>query len=71
MTRFYAIYTGRLLRHTMKFTSFPISDAWLIKVATCVIFNPLNPPYQGDLWTNCVSPTLLERQALSISISVL
>ncbi len=37
MTGFCAIYTGRLLRHTMKFTSFPISDAWLIKVATCII----------------------------------
>ncbi len=36
MTRFCAIYAGRLLGPTMKFTSFPISDAWLIKVATCV-----------------------------------
>ncbi len=36
MTRFCAISTGRLLGHTMKFTSFPISDDWLIKAATCV-----------------------------------
>ena len=36
MTGFCATYTGRLLGHTMKFASFPISDAWLIKVATCV-----------------------------------
>ena len=39
MTRFCAIYTGRLLGHTMKSTPFPISDAWLIKVATCVIID--------------------------------
>ena len=37
MTRFCAIYTGKLLGHTMKSVSFPISDAWQIKVATCVI----------------------------------
>ena len=65
MTGLYAIYTGKLLVHTMKSTLFFISDAWLIKVPTCVnlirtyanlahgdrflIFNPLNPPYQGDL----------------------
>ena len=36
MTGFCAIYTGRLIGHTMKFASFPISDAWLIKVTTCV-----------------------------------
>ena len=35
MTRFCAIYTGRLLGHTMKFTSFPISDAWLIAEVEC------------------------------------
>ena len=37
MTRFCAIYTGRPLRRTMKFTSFPISDDWLIKMVTCII----------------------------------
>ena len=37
MTRFCTIYTGRPLGHTMKSTSFPISDAWLIKVAAYVI----------------------------------
>ena len=29
MTGFCAIYTGILLRHTMKFTSFSISDVYL------------------------------------------
>ena len=38
MTRFCAIYTGRLLGHTMKSMSFPISDTWLIKVATYVSY---------------------------------
>ena len=37
MTGFCANYTGRLLRHTMKFTSFPIFGAWLIKAATCMM----------------------------------
>ncbi len=53
MTGFWAVYTGRRLGHTMKFMSFPISNVWLIKVATCVgnadlrsLRNPL--PNYGD-----------------------
>ena len=37
MTHFWAIYAGRLLGNSMKSMSFPIPDAWLVKVVTCVI----------------------------------
>ena len=37
MTCFCPIYTERLLGHTMKFTSFSISGAWLTKVATRIV----------------------------------
>ena len=51
MTGFCVIYRERRLGHTMKFMLFPISDAWLVKVVTCVIlylygiFSPSNPQF--------------------------
>ena len=33
-----------------------ISDIWTQKSSIYHLFNPLNPPYQGDFKTECVSP---------------
>ena len=38
-----------------------ISDIWTEKSGIFHIFNPLNPPYQGDFKKQCVSPIYVMR----------
>ena len=37
-----------------------ISDIWTQNSSIFHIFNPLNPPYQGDFKKQCVSPIELK-----------
>ena len=70
MTHFWAIYVGRLLGNSMKSMSFPISDAWLVKVVTCVIIpNVTSKPQRGGM---CIAIAASQPQFLmSLRLSTL